>query len=225
MVDRIRVYQASSSEIFGEPRETPQTETTPLSPVTPYGVAKAYGHFIIASTAAATGCTQAAGSSTTTSRRAGRSTSFPARSHGQPRRSRSGWRTRSRSGPRSAAGLGLCRRLRARDVADGAARRSGRLRRRHGSHALRPRPRRVCLRTSASTGGTCPQRPALSSAARRSCTISSAIRRRRATGLAGRRRSASRSSSGCSWMPSSRRCQVSPARRRPRRGRAPSRPR
>jgi GDPmannose 4,6-dehydratase len=45
----IRVYQASSSEIFGEPRETPQTEETPLSPVTPYGVAKAYGHFIIGS--------------------------------------------------------------------------------------------------------------------------------------------------------------------------------
>jgi GDPmannose 4,6-dehydratase len=46
---QIRFYQASSSEIFGEPRETPQTETTPLAPVTPYGVAKAYGHFIVAS--------------------------------------------------------------------------------------------------------------------------------------------------------------------------------
>jgi GDPmannose 4,6-dehydratase len=45
----IRVYQASSSEIFGEPVETPQTESTPLGPVTPYGVAKAYGHFIIGS--------------------------------------------------------------------------------------------------------------------------------------------------------------------------------
>jgi len=45
----IRVYQASSSEIFGEPAEVPQTEATPLSPVTPYGVAKAYGHFIIGS--------------------------------------------------------------------------------------------------------------------------------------------------------------------------------
>jgi len=45
----IRVYQASSSEIFGEPRETPQHEDTPLAPVTPYGVAKAYGHFIVAS--------------------------------------------------------------------------------------------------------------------------------------------------------------------------------
>ena len=42
----IRFYQASSSEIFGRPLETPQTEQTPLSPVTPYGVAKAYGHFI-----------------------------------------------------------------------------------------------------------------------------------------------------------------------------------
>ena len=42
----IRFYQASSSEIFGEPVETPQTETTPLAPLTPYGVAKAYAHFI-----------------------------------------------------------------------------------------------------------------------------------------------------------------------------------
>jgi GDPmannose 4,6-dehydratase len=47
-VDRsIRYYQASSSEIFGEPRESPQTEDTPLDPVTPYGVAKAYAHFIV----------------------------------------------------------------------------------------------------------------------------------------------------------------------------------
>jgi GDPmannose 4,6-dehydratase len=44
-----RFYQASSSEIFGEPRETPQNEQTPLSPVTPYGVAKAYAHFIVGS--------------------------------------------------------------------------------------------------------------------------------------------------------------------------------
>jgi GDPmannose 4,6-dehydratase len=42
----IRFYQASSSEIFGEPVEVPQTEQTPLAPLTPYGVAKAYGHFI-----------------------------------------------------------------------------------------------------------------------------------------------------------------------------------
>src|SRR6266545_4086615 len=45
----IRFYQASSSEIFGEPRQTPQNEETPLEPVTPYGVAKAYAHFIVSS--------------------------------------------------------------------------------------------------------------------------------------------------------------------------------
>ncbi|HEX3056240.1 MAG TPA: GDP-mannose 4,6-dehydratase, partial [Gaiellaceae bacterium] len=45
----IRMYQASSSEIFGEPSAVPQTEGTPLHPVTPYGVAKAYGHFIVGS--------------------------------------------------------------------------------------------------------------------------------------------------------------------------------
>jgi GDPmannose 4,6-dehydratase len=45
----IRFYQASSSELFGEPREVPQTEETALSPVTPYGVAKAYGHLIVRS--------------------------------------------------------------------------------------------------------------------------------------------------------------------------------
>jgi GDPmannose 4,6-dehydratase len=44
-----RVYQASSSEIFGAPATSPQTEETPLHPVTPYGVAKAYGHLIVGS--------------------------------------------------------------------------------------------------------------------------------------------------------------------------------
>lgn len=42
----IRFYQASSSEIFGDPTEAPQTEETPIAPATPYGIAKAYGHFI-----------------------------------------------------------------------------------------------------------------------------------------------------------------------------------
>lgn len=41
-----RFYQASTSEMFGEVRETPQTEMTPLNPRSPYGVAKVYGHFI-----------------------------------------------------------------------------------------------------------------------------------------------------------------------------------
>jgi GDPmannose 4,6-dehydratase len=43
----IRVVQASSSEIFGEPAEAPQSESTPICPVTPYGAAKAFGQFIV----------------------------------------------------------------------------------------------------------------------------------------------------------------------------------
>jgi GDPmannose 4,6-dehydratase len=42
----IRFYQASSSEMFGKVREVPQNEKTPFYPRSPYGVAKAYGHFI-----------------------------------------------------------------------------------------------------------------------------------------------------------------------------------
>src|SRR3954466_6122883 len=41
-----RFYQASSSEMFGKVQETPQTETTPFYPRSPYGVAKVYGHHI-----------------------------------------------------------------------------------------------------------------------------------------------------------------------------------
>src|SRR5476651_2334209 len=41
-----RFYQASSSEMFGRVREVPQSEDTPFYPRSPYGVAKAYGHFI-----------------------------------------------------------------------------------------------------------------------------------------------------------------------------------
>jgi GDPmannose 4,6-dehydratase len=41
-----RFYQASSSEMFGKVQETPQRETTPFYPRSPYGVAKVYGHYI-----------------------------------------------------------------------------------------------------------------------------------------------------------------------------------
>jgi GDPmannose 4,6-dehydratase len=41
-----RFYQASSSEMFGKATETPQSETTPFYPRSPYGVAKVYGHWI-----------------------------------------------------------------------------------------------------------------------------------------------------------------------------------
>ena len=42
----IRFYQASSSEMFGKVRETPQNEKTPFYPRSPYGIAKVYGHWI-----------------------------------------------------------------------------------------------------------------------------------------------------------------------------------
>jgi GDPmannose 4,6-dehydratase len=46
VVPEARFYQASSSEMFGQVLEVPQTESTPFYPRSPYGVAKCYGHFI-----------------------------------------------------------------------------------------------------------------------------------------------------------------------------------
>jgi len=43
---KIKLYQASSSEMFGKVREVPQTETTPFYPRSPYGVSKVFGHYI-----------------------------------------------------------------------------------------------------------------------------------------------------------------------------------
>ena len=43
---KIRFYQAGTSEMFGAVKETPQNENTPFNPVSPYAVAKVYGHFI-----------------------------------------------------------------------------------------------------------------------------------------------------------------------------------
>jgi GDPmannose 4,6-dehydratase len=44
---RVAVVQASSAEIFGEPARTPQDESTPLAPVSPYGAAKAFAHLAV----------------------------------------------------------------------------------------------------------------------------------------------------------------------------------
>ncbi|MEW5954393.1 MAG: GDP-mannose 4,6-dehydratase [Bacillota bacterium] len=44
--DKIKFYQASSSEMFGQVQEVPQTEKTPFYPRSPYGAAKVYGHYI-----------------------------------------------------------------------------------------------------------------------------------------------------------------------------------
>ena len=47
METKTRVYQASTSELYGEVQQTPQTETTPFYPRSPYGVAKLYGYWIV----------------------------------------------------------------------------------------------------------------------------------------------------------------------------------
>ena len=47
MEDRVRIYQASTSELYGLVQEVPQKETTPFYPRSPYGVAKLYGYWII----------------------------------------------------------------------------------------------------------------------------------------------------------------------------------
>lgn len=44
--NKIRFYQAGTSEMFGAVKETPQNENTPFNPVSPYAVAKVYGHYI-----------------------------------------------------------------------------------------------------------------------------------------------------------------------------------
>ncbi|MEG3125881.1 GDP-mannose 4,6-dehydratase [Sphingomonas sp. GB1N7] len=46
LIDHARFYQASTSELYGKVLETPQTETTPFHPRSPYGVAKLYGYWI-----------------------------------------------------------------------------------------------------------------------------------------------------------------------------------
>jgi GDPmannose 4,6-dehydratase len=46
LVEKTRFYQASTSELYGKARETPQTETTPFYPRSPYGVAKLYAYWI-----------------------------------------------------------------------------------------------------------------------------------------------------------------------------------
>ncbi len=45
-IDKSRFYQASTSELYGRVKETPQTETTPFYPRSPYGVAKLYAYWI-----------------------------------------------------------------------------------------------------------------------------------------------------------------------------------
>ena len=47
MHPKAKVYQASTSEMFGKVQQTPQTETTPFHPRSPYGVSKTYAHYMV----------------------------------------------------------------------------------------------------------------------------------------------------------------------------------
>ena len=142
-----RFYQASSSEMFGKVRETPQNELTPFYPRSPYGVAKVYAHFITVNYRESYGLYACSG------------ILF---NHESPRRSlefvtrkithtaaaiklglADGAGARQ---PRRAPRLGLRARLRRRDVADAAARRARGLRGRHRRRPLGRRPRRHRLR-------------------------------------------------------------------------------
>ena len=127
---KARFYQASSSEMFGKVVETPQRETTPFYPRSPYGVAKVYGHWITVNYRESYGLYAVSG------------ILF---NHESPRRGLEFVTRKVTDGvariklglaneaaarqPRRAARLGLRRRLRRRDVADAAAGRAGRLRR------------------------------------------------------------------------------------------------
>ena len=135
----IRFYQASSSEMFGKVREVPQTESTPFHPRSPYGVAKAYGHFLTVNYRESYGLLRRLGDPVQPRIAA----AWPrVRDPQGDRRCRA---DRPRTGDRAADGqprrrarLGLCRRLRPGDVADAAAARARRLRHRDRlAHSVR----------------------------------------------------------------------------------------
>jgi len=88
-----KFYQASSSEMFGRVTETPQRETTPFYPRSPYGVAKVYGHWITVNYRSRTTYMRSAASCSITNRRGGASSSLL-------ERSRTGWPVSSSVWPR-----------------------------------------------------------------------------------------------------------------------------
>ena len=127
----IRLYQASSSEMFGKVREVPQTELTPFYPRSPYGVSKVFAHYITVNYRESYDLFAVSG------------ILF---NHESPRRGLEFVTRKVTDGvariklgladslrarqPRRAARLGICRRLRPRDVADAAAGSRRRLRHR-----------------------------------------------------------------------------------------------
>ena len=128
----IRVYQASSSEMFGKVREVPQTELTPFYPRSPYGVSKVFAplhHGELSGELRPLRRVRDALQSRVAA-------PWPGIRHPQGHRRRRAHQARPdrhavAGQSRRAARLGICRRLRAGDVADAAAGAAGRLRHRH----------------------------------------------------------------------------------------------
>ena len=169
----IRFYQASSSEMFGKVRETPQTELTPFHPRSPYGCAKVFGHDITVNYRESLRAVRLLGDPVQPrGPAAGDRVRHP---QGHQRRGPDQARpaARARAGqPRLQARLGLRRRLRAGDVADAAAGRARRLRRRHRRDAHRSRSSSSgrSPRSASRTGGaTCARTRSSSARPRSTC--------------------------------------------------------
>ena len=129
---KIRLYQASSSEMYGRVREVPQTEMTPFYPRSPYGVSKVFGHYITVNYRESYDMFAVSGI-LFNHESPRRGLEFVTRkvTDGVARDQAREGRPPGARQPRRAARLGLCRRLRARDVADAAAGHGRRLRDRH----------------------------------------------------------------------------------------------
>ncbi len=90
--EKTRFYQASTSELFGKVQQTPQRETTPFYPRSPYGVAKLYAYWITRIIASPMVCSRATASCSTTNRRCAARPSSLARSRARSRASTSACR-------------------------------------------------------------------------------------------------------------------------------------
>ena len=153
----IRFYQASSSEMFGKVRETPQTERTPFHPRSPYGCAKVFGHDITVNYRESYGLYACCGHPVQPRGPAARARVRHPQDHQRrrPHQARPAGRARARQ-PRLQARLGLRRRLRQGDVADAPAGRARRLRRRHrrDAHRSRSSSSAPSPRSASTTGGS-----------------------------------------------------------------------
>ena len=176
----IRFYQAGSSEMFGKVAETPQTETTPFNPRSPYAIAKVFAHLMTIDYREAYGI------------HASNGILF---NHESPRRGGTFVTRKVTQGiaailageagapvpgqPRRAARLGLRQGIRRGDVADAPAARAGRLRDRHRRDAQRPRAVRGRLRAGRSRLGASTCESTSATSARPRSTSCAATRRRR----------------------------------------------